>query len=117
MMEQMETFSGDVLRFTIHQITFLLSNIEAVRGQLQYSDVYLDPERDPLFQFNIISDFPEYRKSLRQQGVHFDFAAMTPGGYMAKIFAPCDNSILIWCDSFENSSNVSLTSWDEYRRF
>lgn len=117
MMTQMETFYGDVLRFTIQEGKFLLNNMEAVRGQLQYSDVYIDPERNPLFQFNIISDFPEYCISLRQQGVRFDFVAMTPGGYMAKIFDPCENSILIWCESFESSSDVGLSSWDEYRRY
>lgn len=36
---------------------------------------------------------------------------------MASIFDPCDNSILIGCESFESSTNVELSSWDEYRRY
>ena len=117
MMEQMETFYGDILRFPINGSEFLVNNIETVRGQLQYSEVKIDPAKNPLFQFNLASDFPEYCMSLRHEGVHFDFVAMTPGGYMASIFDPCDNSILIGCDSFESSSKIDLSSWDEYRRY
>lgn len=58
-----------------------------------------------------------YCISLRQQGVDFDFLAMTPGGYMASIFDPCDNSISIGYDSFESRSNIDLSGWDEYRRY
>ena len=117
MMEQMKAFYGDTLGFTINRSQFLLNNIEAVRGQLQYSEVKIDPAKNPLFQFNITSDFPEYCMFLRQQGVQFDLLAMTPGGYMARIFDPCDNSILIGCESFENSTEVDLSNWDEYRRY
>lgn len=117
MMGQMKAFYGDVLRFTINGSEFLVNNIESVRGQLQYSEVKIDPANNPIFQFNIVSDFPEYCMSLRNQGVHFDFVVMTPGGYVASIFDPCDNSILVGCDSFENSSNVDLSIWDEYRRY
>lgn len=117
MMEKMKTFYGDVLHFTIDGSEFFVNNIEAIRGQLQYSKVKIDPAKNPLFQFNIVSDFPEYCISLRHQGVHFDLVAMTPGGYMAKIFDPCDNSILIGCDSFESRSGVGISSWDEYRRY
>lgn len=91
MMEQMKTFYGDTLGFTINRSQFLVNNIEAVRGQLQYSKVKIDPATNPIFQFNIASDFPEYCISLRQQGVSFDFLAMTPRGYMARIFDPCDS--------------------------
>jgi hypothetical protein len=94
-----------------------VNNIKAVRGQLQYSRVNIDPAKNSLFEFNIGNDFPYYCMSLRQQGVRFDFVAMTPGGYIAKIFDPCDNSILIGYDIFENISNVDLSSWDEYRRY
>ncbi|WP_426196500.1 hypothetical protein [Massilia sp. DWR3-1-1] len=117
MIEKMKTFYGDILRFTIDGSEFFMNNIEAIRGQLQYSKVKIDPAKNPLFQFNIVSDFPEYCISLRQQGVHFDFVAMTPGGYMAKIFDACDNSILIGCDSFETSSDIGISSWNEYRRY
>lgn len=117
MMEQMKEFYGEVLRFSIDGSKFLVNNIPSVCGQLQYSEVKIDPEKNPLFQFNIVSDFPEYCISLRQEGVRFDFLAMTPGGYIAKIFDPCDNSILIVCDSFESSNNVDLSSWEEYRRY
>ena len=117
MMVKMEAFYGDVLHFIINEGEFFVNNIPAVRGQLQYSRVDINPAKNSLFQFNIVSDFPEYCKSLRQQGVNFDFVAMTPGGYIAKIFDPCANSILIGCDSFESSSNVDLSDWDEYRRY
>lgn len=117
MMKQMEGFYAEVLRFTLDEGEFFVNNIKAIRGQLQYSRVNIDPAKNSIFQFNIASDFPEYCISLRQQGVNFDFVAMTPGGYIAKIFDPCGNSILIGCDSFESSSNADLSSWDEYRRY
>ena len=117
MMEQMKAFYGDTLGFTINRSQFLVNNIEAVRDQLQYPEVKIDPAKNPIFQFNLASDFPEYCISLRQLGVRFDFLAMTPGGYMARIFDPCDNSILIGCESFESSTGVDLSSWDEYWRY
>lgn len=117
MMAQMKNFYGQILRFTINGSEFLVNNIRTVRGQLQYSEIKIDPSKNPLFKFNIKNDFPEYCMSLREQEVHFDFLAMTPGGYMASIYDPCGNSILVGCDSFENSTNVDLTSWDEYRRY
>ena len=117
MMEQMEAFYGDILCFNLDEGEFKINNIIGVRGQLQYSRVNIDPAKNPLFQFNIESNFPEYCVSLRDQGVHFDFVAMTPGGYIAKIFDPCDNSILIGCYSFESHDNVEISTWDEYRRY
>lgn len=117
MMEEMKVFYGEALAFSIDGSQFLVNNMDEIRGQLQYSRVTIDPAKNPLFQFNIVSDFPAYCVSLRRQGVRFEFVAMTPGGYMAKIFDPCGNSILVECDSFENSSNVDLSSWDEFRRY
>ena len=117
MMRQMEAFYGDILRFITDEGEFFVNNIKAIRGQLQYSRVQIDPAKNSLFQFNLTSDFPEYCTTLRQKGVRFDFVAMTPGGYIAKVFDPCDNSIFIGCDSFESSSNVDLSGWDEYRRY
>lgn len=117
MMEEMKTFYGDVLSFTIYGSEFLVNNIENIRGQLQYSEITIDIAKNSLFQFNIERNFPEYCISLRQQGVVFDLLAMTPGGYMAKIMDPCNNSILIGCDSFENNGNVDISDWNEYRRY
>ena len=117
MMGKMKTFYGDVLSFTIYGSEFLVNNIENIRGQLQYSETKIDMAKNPLFQFNIESDFPEYCISLRPKGVFFSLLAMTPGGYMAEILDPCDNSILIGCDSFENSGNVDISDWNEYRRY
>ena len=117
MMAQMKNFYGEILRFTINGSEFLVNNIRTVRGQLQYSEIKIDPAKNPMFRFNLKNEFPEYCMSLRQQGVDFDFLAMTPGGYMASIYDPCGNSILIGCDSFENSTDVDLTSWDKYHRY
>ncbi|MEM8514275.1 hypothetical protein RCH14_003620 [Massilia sp. MP_M2] len=117
MMEKMESFYGDILGFRMEEGELFINNISTVRGQLQYSRVKIDPQKNPLFQFNVVGEFPEYCRLLRNQGVEFEFVAMTPGGYMAKILDPCDNSILIECDSFENSSDFDLTSWEEYRRY
>jgi len=85
MMEEMKTFYGDVLSFTIYGSEFLVNNIENIRGQLQYSEITIDIAKNSLFQFNIESNFPEYCLSLRQQGVVFNLLAMTPGGYMSEI--------------------------------
>lgn len=117
MMKQMRRFYGEILHFTIDGSEYLVNNIISVRGQLQYSSVKIDREKNPIFQFNIARNFPEYCIALRNQGVHFEFVAMTPGGYIAKIFDPCGNSMLIECGSFESSSEVDLSSWDEYRRY
>jgi len=85
MMDEMKTFYGDVLSFTIYGSEFLVNNIVNIRGQLQYSEIKIDIAKNSLFQFNIESDFPKYCISLRQQGVVFNLLAMTPGGYMAEI--------------------------------
>ena len=85
MMDEMKTFYGDVLSFTIYGSEFLVNNIANIRGQLQYSEIKIDIAKNSLFQFNIESDFPKYCISLRQQGVVFNLLAMTPGGYMAEI--------------------------------
>jgi len=90
MMEEMKTFYGDVLSFTIYGSEFLVNNIANIRGQLQYSEIKIDIAKNSLFQFNIESDFPEYCISPRQQGVVFNLLAMTPGGYMAEIMDPCN---------------------------
>lgn len=117
MMEKMKAFYGDILGFRTEEGEFFINNISTVRGQLQYSEVKIDPLKNPLFQFNITVEFPEYCMVLRNQKVNFEFVAMTPGGYMAKILDPCDNSILIECDIFENSTDIDLSSWAEYQRY
>lgn len=117
MMEQMKAFYGEMLGFIFHGSEFLINNIESIRGQLQYSQVSIDPEKTPIFQFNVANNFPEFCTALRHQGAQFDFLAMTPGGYMAKIFDPSGNSVLIGCDSFETTGNYDLSSWKEYRRY
>jgi len=117
MMEKMKAFYGNILGFRTEEGEFFINNISTVRGQLQYSEVKIDPLKNPLFQFNITVEFPEYCMVLRNQKVNFEFVVMTPGGYMAKILDPCDNSILIECDSFENSTDIDLSSWAEYQRY
>jgi len=113
----MKTFYGDVLSFTIHGSEFLVNNIENIRGQSQYSEITIDIAKNSLFQFNIESNFPEYCILLRQQGVVFNILAMTPGGYMAEIMDPCNNTILIGYKIFENNGNVDISDWNEYRRY
>lgn len=117
MMQQMKAFYGGKLNFMLDGSAFLINNIPNIRGQLQYSQVDIDAEKNPLFQFNLVNNFPDYCGSLRDQGVHFDFVAMTPGGYIGKLVDPSGNSLLIACDSFESSSNVDITSWNEYKRY
>ena len=117
MMKKMKAFYGETLNFMVDGSAFLINNIPNVRGQLQYSSVDIDGEKNPLFQFNLMNNFPEYCRSLRDQGVQFDFVAMTPGGYIGKLFDPSGNSLLIGCDSFDSSNNVDLSSWNEYKRY
>lgn len=110
MMNEMEIFHGETLQFAIDDGRFFFNNIKSFYGQLQYSRVNIDPRKAPLFQINLPSDFPEYCISLRHQEVYFEFVAMRPKGYIAKIFDPCDNSILIGCDSFESSRNAGMNT-------
>lgn len=67
MMSQMKALYGDVLNFAIDGSKFFVNNTMAVRGQLRYSEVDIDPEKNPLFQFYLLVDFPDYCMSLRQK--------------------------------------------------
>jgi len=116
MMNQMQAFYGDVLGFAIDGSRFIVNDIAGVYGQLQYSTVNIDPGKNALFQFHISTDFPEYCVSLRDRGARFESILETPGGYAAKIFDPCGNSIWVWCDSFDSSTNVDLSTWEAYWR-
>jgi hypothetical protein len=116
MMNQMQAFYGDVLDFATDGSRFMVNNIVGVYGQLQYSTVNIDPGKNAIFKFHIPTDFPEYCVSLRDRGARFESILETPGGYAAKIFDPCGNSIWVWCDSFDSSTSVDLSTWEAYRR-